>query len=91
MRIRIGWLLPLPLLSACTLNLTPEIQLLDRPTLMEAEAAGHWPDLESKLMQQLQLGPEALSEVPDARRERLFRILNGEFPSAAAEVNDVVR
>ena len=69
-------------LSACV-NL-PDVYLIDRHTVMEEEASGEWPELESRFRQQaVKSGPSNLAEeTVERRRERAFRVLNGEFPVA---------
>jgi hypothetical protein len=72
-------------LSACV-NL-PDVYLIDRHTVMEQEASGEWPELESRFRQQaVKSGPTNLAKEPtERRRERAFRVLNGEFPVAKNE------
>ena len=66
-------------LSACVT--LPDIYLVDRHTVMEAEASGEWPKLEQRLRKDaLQMGTTDLAKEPDnQRRERAFRTLNAEF------------
>jgi len=61
----------------------PDVYLIDRHTVMEAEAAGEWPELENRFREQNpKLGPTNLSTEPNnARHERAFRVVNGEFPN----------
>ena len=63
----------------------PPIYLVDRPTVMELEASGEWPQLEQRLREQsLSMGPQTLPADPEQkRRERAFRMLNGEYTSVA--------
>ena len=72
-------------LSACV-NL-PDVYLVDRHTVMEEEASGEWPELESRFREQaVKNGPTNLAKEPmEQRRERAFRVLNGEFPIAKTE------
>ncbi len=60
----------------------PDVYLIDRQTVMEAEASGEWPKLEERFRQQVPLkGPTNLAKEPsEKRRDRAFRVLNGEFP-----------
>lgn len=71
-------------LSACV-NL-PDVYLIDRHTVMESEASGEWPQLEDQFRKQaLSKGPTNLAKDPsERRRDRAFRILNGEFPVQSA-------
>ena len=66
-------------LSGCV-NL-PDVYLIDRHTVMEEEASGEWPELEARFRQQaVKSGPTNLAkETTERRRERAFRMLNGEF------------
>ena len=61
----------------------PDVYLIDRHTVMEAEASGEWPKLDERFRQQVPLkGPTALAKEPSSkRRDRAFRVLNGEFPA----------
>ena len=84
MKLLFAWFTLLSL-SACV-NL-PDVYLIDRHTVMEEEASGEWPELESRFRQQaVKSGPTNLAEEPlERRRERAFRVLNGEFPVAKNE------
>lgn len=62
-------------------SVVPDVYLVDRHTVMEADAAGEWPQLEQGLRQQLHLGPlpyagmdENLDQQPG------FQVLNAEYP-----------
>ncbi|MFK7160779.1 hypothetical protein V6U78_06985 [Marinospirillum sp. MEB164] len=65
-------------------NLVPDVYLVDRHTVMEADAAGAWPDLEARLLYgDLATGPlplveqgEGLEQHPD------LQLLNAEFPQS---------
>jgi hypothetical protein len=72
-------------LSACV-NL-PNVYLIDRHTVMEEEASGEWPELEARFRQQaVKSGPTDLAEEPlERRKDRAFRVLNGEFSMAGPE------
>ena len=61
----------------------PDVYLIDRQTVMEAEASGEWPQLEARFHEAApQKGPTPLEKEPSSkRRERVFRVLNGEFPT----------
>ena len=71
-------------LNACVT--LPDVYLIDRHTVMETEASGEWPELEARFREQVPAkGPANLEQEPsDERRERAFRMLNGEFPSQSA-------
>ncbi len=69
-------------LNAACVSVTPEVYLVDRHTVMETEAAGEWPALEQRFIEAGQHpGPIPLAQDPaeNSRRERAFRVLNGEF------------
>ena len=81
----------LPILLLATVILPgcvslPDVYLIDRQTVMEAEASGEWPQLEARFRKQVPLkGATDLAKEPSQkRRDRAFRVLNGEFPAAAA-------
>ena len=78
-------------LSAC-ISL-PDIYLIDRPTVMEAEASGEWPQLERRFRQQVpSMGPTNLAKEPSQkRREHAFQLLNGEFPAIPSDTERQVR
>lgn len=67
------------LLTACV-NI-PDVYLIDRHTVMEVEASGEWPELDKQFSSQaLKKGPTSLASDPSSqRRDKAFRILNGEF------------
>jgi len=82
-RASAGWLLAaLALLLPGCVSL-PDVYLIDRQTVMEAEASGEWPKLEQRFRQAApRKGPTPLAKEPSSkRRERAFRVLNGEFPA----------
>ena len=64
----------------------PDVYLIDRHTVMEAEAAGEWPELENRFREQSpKLGPTNLTTEPNnARHERAFRVVNSEFSNSPA-------
>lgn len=66
------------LLGACVS--LPDVYLIDRQTVMEAEASGAWPELEQRFRQTTPtMGPVGLAADPlDRRREQAFRVLDGE-------------
>ncbi len=61
----------------------PDVYLIDRQTVMEAEASGEWPQLEERFTHTTpKTGPTDLATEPSSkRRDRAFRVLNGEFPT----------
>ena len=67
-------------LSACVS--LPDVYLVDRHTVMETEASGEWPQLEKRFKKQsLSKGPVNLAKEPsERRRDKAFKLLNGEFP-----------
>lgn len=73
------WLFLLIGLSGCVS--LPDVYLIDRHTVMEEEASGEWPQLESRFRQQaVKSGPTNLADEPlKQRKERAFQVLNGEF------------
>jgi hypothetical protein len=73
------WLSLLIGLSGCVS--LPDVYLIDRHTVMEEEASGEWPKLEARFRQQaVKSGPTNLAKEPaERRKERAFKVLNGEF------------
>lgn len=73
------------LLTGCSSwvnSLVPDVYLVDRHTIMEADAAGEWPELEQRLRDQPQAGPQPFAGVDEGLDQSAgFRILNGEFTS----------
>jgi hypothetical protein len=74
------------LVSACT----PTLYMVDRPTLIEEQAAGEWPDLERESeAHALKTQPEPLTPQQMGRKdERVLQTLEGEpraTPTPAAE------
>jgi len=68
-------------LSAC-ISL-PDVYLIDRHTVMEAEASGEWPQIDQRFRQQaIKPGPTALEADPGSpRKARSLEVLNSEFTS----------
>ena len=64
--------------SACT----PSVYIIDRPTRLEAEAAGEWPDLEeASEIRSLSLEPQKLSaSKKKVKSKKPYQIIAGEFP-----------
>ncbi len=71
----------------------PDIYLIDRHTVMEAEAAGSWPELEQRFrLLSVTPGPVNLeSEQDSRRRERAFATLNGDLANTNAAASEVGR
>ncbi|MCB0355799.1 MAG: hypothetical protein KDD40_02270 [Bdellovibrionales bacterium] len=65
-------------LVACA---SPQIYVIDRQTVMEAEAAGDWPIVESDLLKVSEKsGPTFFARDTDNKKDkRLHNILNGEL------------
>lgn len=59
----------------------PNIYQHDRHTVLEAEAAGTWPQLDKQFLEApISHHPEALDKVkPSVRQKKAHRILNGEI------------
>ncbi len=89
-RLRIANVLALTLPAALMLLLTgctPKIYVVDRQTVLEEEAAGHWPQFEKEVLQGAKsAGPTPFAKVPPgARRARLYNILNGQVNSTTGQ------
>lgn len=71
-------------------KLVPDVYLVDRQTLMEADAAGEWPELEERLIQQAVKNASepyaGLNEQLDEQAE--FRALNAEYATPNTEENN---
>lgn len=79
--------LPLVFISLVSfVGCVPNIYLIDRPTLMEEEAAGHWPDLgESFEKKQAETSPVPLTPQQVKRKnDRVMQTLAGEFDPTGA-------
>ena len=72
-------------ISACVS--LPDVYLIDRHTVMEAEASGEWPELDKRFRQQaVKAGPTPLAkETESKRRARSFQVLNSEFTSESTQ------
>lgn len=59
----------------------PDVYLIDRHTVMEAEASGEWPQLDQRFRQEaIKPGPTNLEkEGSNQRKDRVYQVLNGEF------------
>lgn len=62
-------------------NLVPDVYLVDRHTLMEADAAGEWPELEARLQTQaIKQGSEPYAGIDEQLDDQAgFRALNAEY------------
>ncbi len=65
----------------------PDIYVIDRHTVMEAEASGEWPELEKRLLQDsIAKGPTNLPVEPfEDRKKKAFKVLNDEMPTRLAD------
>ena len=65
------------LAAACT----PSVYIIDRPTRLEAEAAGEWPDLEEAMqVRSLSLEPQKLSaSKKKIQSKKPYQIIAGEY------------
>ena len=57
--------------------------LLDRHTVMESEAAGEWPELDSVFTQEIVItGPVPMQKEPTSnKKKRVYSIINGDLVS----------
>ncbi|SFB87890.1 hypothetical protein SAMN05660443_0684 [Marinospirillum celere] len=63
-------------------SLVPDVYLVDRHTVMEADAAGDWPELEQRLRSDIHSGPQAFSGLDERlEEEAAFQVLNDEYVS----------
>lgn len=62
-------------------NLVPDVYLVDRHTLMEADAAGEWPELEARFREQaIKESSEPYAGINEQLDEQAgFRALNAEY------------
>jgi len=74
-RLLAGVAAALSLFTACA----PKIYVIDRQTVLEEEAAGHWPEFDKEVIGGAKTsGPTPFPKVPpNARRDKLYSILNG--------------
>jgi len=64
-------------------SLVPDVYLVDRHTVMEADAAGDWPQLEERLRADLNKGPQPFTGLDDRlEQEAAFQLLNDELTTA---------
>lgn len=80
-------------ISGCSgmLNkLVPDVYLVDRHTLMEADAAGEWPELENRLREQaIKTGSEPYAGIDEQLDEQAgFRALNAEYTLPSTQANN---
>lgn len=61
----------------------PDIYLVDRHTVMEADAAGEWPQLEQRLRQQLNNGPLPYAGKENLEQRSGLRVLDAEYSSSS--------
>ena len=66
---------------------TPRVYIIDRPTLLEAEATGEWPELEEAVeLRSLSLKPQPLAaSEKKVEQKKPYRIIAGEFQLSKAE------
>ena len=66
---------------------TPKVYIIDRPTLLEAEAAGEWPELEEAVeLRSLSLKPQPLAaSEKKVEQKKPYRIIAGEFQLSKAD------
>lgn len=63
-------------------SLVPDVYLVDRHTVMEADAAGDWPQLEERLRADLNPGPQAFTRLDEQlEEEAAFQLLDDEYVS----------
>lgn len=69
--------------AACT----PKVYVIDRQTVLEEEAAGHWPQFEKDVLAGAKTaGPTPFPKIPPgSRRARLYNVLNGQVVSTSAK------
>lgn len=61
-------------------SLVPDVYLVDRHTVMEADAAGDWPELEQRLRADLNSGPQPFTGLDERlEEEAAFQLLNDEY------------
>lgn len=64
-------------------SLVPDVYLVDRHTVMEADAAGDWPQLEERLRADLNKGPQPFTGLDEQlEQEAAFRVLDDEYVSS---------
>ena len=70
-------------------KLVPDVYLVDRHTLMEADAAGEWPELEARLAEQgIKNASEPYAGIDEQLDEQAgFRALNAEYAKPSNQAN----
>lgn len=65
----------------------PKIYIIDRHTVLEEEAAGHWPQFEKELLEKAKAqGPTAYPKrPPNQKRDRLLNVINGKLVAGKQE------
>lgn len=81
---QIGVIATIMLMVGCVS--VPDVYLIDRHTVMEAEASGEWPELEKRFLEKsISKGPTNLAKEPyDDRKKKAFRVLNDEMVTKTA-------
>ncbi|GLR65179.1 hypothetical protein [Marinospirillum insulare] len=71
-------------------KLVPDVYLVDRHTLMEADSAGEWPELENRLMQSaIKDASEPYAGIDEQLDEQEgFRALNAEYTAPTSQKNN---
>jgi hypothetical protein len=75
--------------SLLFVSCTAKVYVQDRHTIMEEEAAGEWPQFDKQLLNQTaEKGPTAFRKTENnAKKKRLYQVLNGEKVSPSREVS----
>jgi len=70
-------------------KLVPDVYLVDRHTLMEADAAGEWPELENRLMETaIKNASEPYAGIDEQLDNQAgFRALNAEYAKPSNQAN----
>jgi len=64
-------------------SMVPDVYLVDRHTVMEADAAGDWPQLEERLRADLNKGPQPFTGLDERlEQEAAFQLLDDDYASA---------
>jgi len=71
-------------------KLVPDVYLVDRHTLMEADAAGEWPELENRLMESaIKNASEPYAGIDEQLDNQAgFRALNAEYVAPSSKQNN---
>ena len=54
----------------------PDVYVVDQATVLEEEAAGHWPEMEKVFRESAKKPPQVLEDV-DKDKRTVYKILNG--------------